>query len=170
MEGLWLHSLASAYGARAIAQRLTLGDVEKFFLMGLVHDIGKAPLLKILTESCLEGESIGMEEIVTSIQEVHTSFGGALLKRWGFSQEFNAVAIRHEGSHYAPETEKPILVVNLANKLAHSLGYGIVENVENGELTLSELDSAKMLKLNEDTLNDTGEHIKGLMEESHQLF
>src|SRR5690606_17201396 len=37
---LWMHSLAVAAGARAIAEAAALADVEEVFLAGLLHDIG----------------------------------------------------------------------------------------------------------------------------------
>jgi HD-GYP domain-containing protein (c-di-GMP phosphodiesterase class II) len=40
MDKLWVHALASAYGAKVIAKHLKLDDLEKYFLMGLTHDIG----------------------------------------------------------------------------------------------------------------------------------
>jgi HD-like signal output (HDOD) protein len=50
MDRLWVHALASAYGSKLIAQTLRLDDLEKYFLMGLVHDIGKILLLNAFSE------------------------------------------------------------------------------------------------------------------------
>jgi HD-like signal output (HDOD) protein len=39
MERQWMHSLASAYGAKSIAQRLQIDKADYLFLLGLTHDI-----------------------------------------------------------------------------------------------------------------------------------
>ena len=48
MEKLWKHSLASAFAARSLSELKRLGDDEKFYFMGLIHDIGKVLILKTL--------------------------------------------------------------------------------------------------------------------------
>lgn len=50
MERLWSHSLATAYGSKALAKRVGIPDEEKMFFMGLVHDIGKALLIRAIDE------------------------------------------------------------------------------------------------------------------------
>ena len=46
MENLWLHCLASACAAKAIGEKIQ-GEVDKLFLMGLLHDIGRIIFLKM---------------------------------------------------------------------------------------------------------------------------
>ena len=167
MEKLWMHSLASAYGARIIASKLVLGEVEEFFLMGLVHDIGKVLLFRPLTEIIAKTESLSLNDLMECIQEVHADFGGALLQRLNFSQDFTRVARLHEGPKFSSETQKQILAVNLANKLAHKLGYSLRDDEE---IELSEIESAKLLEIEPDTLNVFCEEMKKIMDESAQLF
>ena len=168
MEKLWLHSLACAFGSRSVAKKLMLGDVEKFFLMGLVHDIGKAPLLKVLTETFSQNESLNMSDVIAGIQEVHTSFGGALLSRWGFAKDFNRIATRHEGPHFSPQTEKDILIVHLANNLVSKIGYSLSNNGH--EIELSDLESLKLLEIEPDEINLIGEEVKKIMEDVAHIF
>jgi len=167
MEKLWLHSLASAYCARSITKELRFEDLEKLFLMGLIHDIGKAPLLKMLTEAIPQEESLHMDDVIAGIQEFHTSFGGVLLKRWRFPQDFIRIATRHEGPSFSPSIEKVILIVNLANNLAREIGYGILDD---GEIELSKLDSARILEVDTDILDKIGEETAKIMKESTHIF
>jgi HD-like signal output (HDOD) protein len=39
--GLWKHSLAAAMSATLIAKQMNIKDAEKYFVAGLLHDIGK---------------------------------------------------------------------------------------------------------------------------------
>ncbi|GAI80193.1 unnamed protein product, partial [marine sediment metagenome] len=101
MEKLWQHSLGCAYCSRIIAKKLRFGDAEQIFMMGLLHDIGKPPLLKAVSENTPEDELLPMNDIVASIQEVHTDFGKEILEHWGFAQDFTRIALEHEGPNFS---------------------------------------------------------------------
>ena len=165
MERLWLHSLATAYGAKAIAKALAFGDTEEYFMMGLTHDIGKTILIKALTE-ILKSVSIKASDAIESIHQLHCDFGGAVLKRWKFSEDFVSVATLHEGLQFSSETKKGVLVVNLANNLTRNIGYSLFEE----EVELSELKSTELLGIDADALNAIGENVKEQMKDSGQLF
>jgi len=166
MEKLWLHSLACAFGSSAIAKTLRLGNLEQFFLMGLIHDIGKPPLFKVLDEKIPQDESISMPDIIAGIQEVHAGFGGKILDHWGFTRDFTRIAVQHEGPNFSQKTEKAILIVNVANSMARKIGYSIF----NGEVDLSELESVKLLNIDPKTLNPISEEIKKMMQNTAPPF
>lgn len=168
MNKQWLHSLACAYGSRIIGQTLLLPDLEQYFFMGLIHDIGKAPLLKNLTELASQNGDLNRSDIIAGVQDFHSSFGGALLKRWGFGQDYIRVVTQHEKEdNFTSDTEKPILVVNLANIMATKVGYGSSDD-DNIDLTV--LKSAKLLNIDIESLADLGEKIVKIMEESASIF
>lgn len=165
MDKLWVHSLASAYGAKLISEHLKLPDSEKFFLMGLVHDIGKSLLLKAFTEKS-EIKNINFDVIQANIQEGHMSIGGVLLRRWGFDDLFTKVITMHEGHELTAETEKEILVIHLANMLTRTIDYSLFDD----DVDFTELDSAKFLELDPDTLSGIGEEIKKIIQDVAHLF
>ena len=165
MEQLWLHSLASAYGARAIAKELAFGDIEQLFMMGLAHDIGKVILLRILNE-LLRKRTVNTSDAIAGIHQLHCGFGGVILQRWKFSEGFINIARQHEGPEYSSETEKEILVINLANNLTRNIGYSLFDD----GVELSDLESAKQLGIGAEALNRIGEEVKELMKNAAQLF
>ena len=165
MDKLWVHSLACAYGSKLIAEHLKLDDSEKFFLMGLVHDIGKSLLLKAFTETPLI-KKVNFDLVQANIQQGHLSIGGALLRRWGFEDIFIKVITMHEDPVFSPETEKEILVVHLANMLSRTIGYSLFDD----DADLNELDSAKFLQMDADTLGQIGEDVKGIIQDVAHLF
>jgi HD-like signal output (HDOD) protein len=167
MENLWLHSLACAYAARLIAKKLMIGDAEKFFLMGLIHDIGKVPLLNVLSQILPPRRTLDKTEIISSIQEVHANFGSILLRRWGFPGDYVSIASLHEGPDFEPETENLVLIVNCANNLVRKLGYGMQDD---SEINLADLKSAQLLELDSEALEVLGEEVKQLMSVSVQFF
>jgi HD-GYP domain-containing protein (c-di-GMP phosphodiesterase class II) len=165
IERLWLHSLACAYGAKKIAETLKLKDAEGYFLMGLIHDIGKILLVRKLSEVYSSNNSIDMNEISQAIHEAHCSIGGVILRNWKFSQNYVRVATLHEGPRYYPQTEKQVLVVNLANNICRNIGYSLFEE----NVNLAELDSAKMLNLNEDMIIQIISDVQEIMKSSQSF-
>jgi HD-like signal output (HDOD) protein/DNA-binding response OmpR family regulator len=156
MERQWMHSLASAYGSKIIAQRLQMGMADYLFLLGLTHDIGMVLLLRYLDSSFFDGDASKINEIYPVAQKVHTEFGAAIVKRWGFSDDFIKIILLHEGPGFNADTPKEVLVVNLALNLAYRLGYGIF----NIEPDLAKLDSTRLLKINPDSFNGLCDEIK----------
>ena len=162
MEKLWFHSLASGYSARAIAKKLSLGDQDKLFFMGLLHDVGKLPLLKSLSEAFPNNETLNMQEVISNIQAIHPNFGGIILDRWGFNREFIEVSQQHEKEKFPEAVEKAVQIVSLANLLTRRLGYSHIED----DLDLTETEAAKRLELRPETLNAIHEETERIMQDS----
>ena len=165
-EKHWLHSLCCAYGAKAIAQRLDLEDLEKFFLMGLIHDIGKVLILKALDDEASAGKNIDMQDLINSIQEAHTNLGGVLLRHWRFPKEFISVATLHEDPMAFPHVAKSVLVIHIANILTRKIGYSLFEE----DVDLGSLKAAKRLNISEESLEVIGQELVGLMHEAAAAF
>ena len=164
MDKLWVHTLACAYGSKLIAQTLKLDDLEKYFLMGLTHDIGKTLLLKAFSEVS-KGQSLSMDAIEANIQEAHIGLGSMLLKRWGFDAELINVINHHEDEAFSPDTVKEVLVVHLSNMLTRNIGFSLF-----GEVDLAEIQSAKILKLETEKVEAIGEEVKSIMSDVAHLF
>lgn len=107
-ENLWRHSFAVGVGTRMIAQYLAKKVDGKYFVSGLLHDVGKIFLSQYLPEafekllSALEEKGNGrtyhsLEETFFGI--THSEVGEILLNSWMFPADIvNAVAY-----HHAPE-------------------------------------------------------------------
>jgi len=165
MDKLWVHALACAYGSKLIAQTLKLDDIEKYFLMGLTHDVGKILLLKAFTDAS-KGPSLSMDAIGANLQEAHIGLGSMLLKRWKFDAEFINVIDHHEDAEYSPDTVKEVLVVNLANMLTRRIGFSLFEE----EVDFAELPSATILKLKPEKIEGIGEEVKSIISDVAHLF
>jgi HD-GYP domain-containing protein (c-di-GMP phosphodiesterase class II) len=165
MDRLWVHALAAAYGSKLIAQSLKLKDQEKYFLMGLIHDIGKILLLKAFSE-VKRGSSLKMEVIEANVHEAHIGLGSMLLKRWGFDAEFINVIKHHEDAEFSPDTVKEILVVHLANMLTRRIGFSLFEE----KINFAEIPSAQILKLAPDQIENIGEEVKTIISDVAHLF
>ncbi len=106
MEKQWNHSLACAYCSLSIAKTQSLNDPEKYFLMGLVHDVGKVMLFRAVSEMTQRQDSVDMSELMSNIEIVHTNMGGILLQSWGFDRETVRSVVLHHKSGLAPSEKK----------------------------------------------------------------
>lgn len=86
------HSMEIGAHCHAIAVRYTQLNPEEALLAGLVHDIGKLPLLLRL-RTLLKGQD-AVAEIVLS--RLHGRVGAMVLEAWRFAPEMVAVAAEHE--------------------------------------------------------------------------
>jgi len=108
IEKLWRHSYAVGVGARMMASYFNLKLDGKYFVGGLLHDIGKIFLSQYLPEKyrdmlvTMEKDDSKMtyhvlEEEYFGIS--HAQVGGKLLDSWMFPQEISdAVHFHHEPS------------------------------------------------------------------------
>jgi putative nucleotidyltransferase with HDIG domain len=168
MEKLWMHSLAAALSAKAIAQSLMLGDNEKYYFMGLIHDIGKVLLLKAMAEIHRKNDSFKIDELMDGVKEFHTSFGSTILRKWGFSEEYARVSLLHEGPRFKEGIDKEILVINLAGNIAKKIGYGVTGNAD--EIDILNLESVRLLEINIDNFNKIMESVNDVMQEASGIF
>ena len=167
MEDLWMHSLATAYIARIIAQKIAPKEMETYFLMGLTHDIAKALILRGLDLLVPQGNSLNMNELEQKLQEFHTGFGKTILKHWGFPENFSRIALLHQGPAFRDSTDREILAINLAGNIAKNAGYG---SSDNGKIELESLDSARFLELDSGQLVDINDKASALMEDVKNIF
>jgi putative nucleotidyltransferase with HDIG domain len=171
MERLWMHSLACSFSAKLIAEKLALGDLDKYFTMGLIHDIGKVPLVQGITRLQSRRDSsfkdIDMPTIVSILQEAHDSLGATLLKGWDFPEELIRIAQLHENPTLSEHTEKPLLVIHMANMLTRKIGYSLFpdEGIE-----LGTLGSAELLGITTPDLETIGKQVLGMVQNTANAF
>jgi putative nucleotidyltransferase with HDIG domain len=130
-NGLWIHSLNTGAGAEYLAEVESYGNFlpSTAFTAGLLHDIGKSVISKVLTpkaradiRSKIAGQSLSRDEAEKAVLGAdHCEVGACLLKRWSLPDPIlEAVA-----NHHAPVVKPAIqlsAVVYLANCATHLCG------------------------------------------------
>ena len=150
MEQFWRHSLATALAARLVATSQREASLERFFVAGILHDIGrlvmyiKVPDLSLeLLERCrnsgellhrVERERFGFD---------HADVGGALLRRWKIPARVAQPVERHHDSQKAEQYPREASILHFADIVAHALQIG-----NSGELLVPKLDSSVWERLN----------------------
>ena len=66
--------------------------------------------------------SVIRRDLQVVIHEIHTTFGGVLLKKMHFSKQFIKIAEFHHWEEFEKDTDKELLVVSLANSPGHGTG------------------------------------------------
>lgn len=164
---LWLHSLACAHTARKLSERVVPDHAEKAFMGGLIHDIGSVLLLKSLGDIVSPEYSFDTIDLINSVYEVHTNFGAILLERWAFEECFVRSCQLHEWTSFDSDAEKLVLIVNLADHLAHSMDYGFFTKPSTD---LAQLDSSKLLKIDTGIIESVREEVFKMMADLAKTF
>ena len=128
MSPLWSHALGVAVGSRWLALHLGLERLaEEAFMAGLLHDIGKLLLLRIV-EDLQQTESIEVNVSGSVVQDIletmHTAQGEILMRHLNMPESYCQVVARH----HDPELSEESLLVNLirlVNLTCHKLGIGL---------------------------------------------
>ncbi|HKE01495.1 MAG TPA: HDOD domain-containing protein, partial [Planctomycetota bacterium] len=95
---LWMHSLATAILARAIA-RATASDPEEAFLAGLLHDIGKSVILGVVAEEERSSAAVVVPERLLRqlLDECHTGAGVRIARTWRLGERLEEAIEHHHG-------------------------------------------------------------------------
>lgn len=166
MGKLWLHSLCCAYSAKVITMRLRIKDGERYFQMGLLHDIGKVFLFGKIGGILGKDDSMDMAELYITIKGFHHKFTGAMLKRWGFEAGFISTILSQENAASNPNSEKDALIINLANNLSYRMGCGLTPK----ESEQADLSAAEKLGLDMNTVGSITDRVMAIMKDSVSAF
>jgi len=131
MESFWRHSLACGVAARILATYRREQNVERFFIAGLMHDIGRLVMFSTIPEMAAEAfaEARSKEQLLYETErEVigfdHADVGGALLRHWKLPvHTSDAVAFHHRpGVDGATHTDTAI--VHVADLISNAMQIG----------------------------------------------
>jgi len=101
--------------SRALAVPLCL-DPERFYVLGLLHDIGKVPLLEILRKHAPKGFAFRRPFVGQVFDRWHEEVGRALTECWGLPEEIVAVAGCHHDFAANKKHAQSAALVNLAHR------------------------------------------------------
>lgn len=131
METFWRHSIACGVTARILATYRRETNVERFFVAGLLHDIGRLILFLKLPNETSEvlRKAKSENELLHKIEKDmfgfdHADVGGALLKLWKIP-EHTATAV---GFHHRPTKLRNFhvdaTVIHVSDIIVHAMQMG----------------------------------------------
>ena len=131
MQSFWQHSLACGIGARVLALARRMPKPDKFFVAGLLHDVGRLVLYSQAPEAAhdvfaaCQAERMQLRDAEKQVLGyTHEQIGQALLNAWHYPINLiQAVAFHHHpGSCEAFQTEAA--VVHLSDHLVNAMRLG----------------------------------------------
>ena len=131
MDSFWRHSISAGLAARSIAALSGEYNVERFFVAGMLHDLGRLVLCikvpdetrEVMKKAEDSGKPLYREEMETFGFD-HAELGGQLLKSWKLPTRLvEAVTFHHDPDKSKTHPEETA-AVNLADAIAYSMNLG----------------------------------------------
>lgn len=128
MERFWRHSISTALASRVLATSQRETNLERFFVAGILHDIGRLVLFTRLPDLCREMiETAGNQR--RCLYEVerdllgydHADVGGALLRGWKLPLRVAEPVEFHHRCNHAAQFPRESAILHCADLLAHAL-------------------------------------------------
>ncbi len=131
LDAFWKHSLGCGVIARVMASHKQAPKVERFFVAGLLHDVGRLIIYQqnpsgarsVLEEAALSGDLLYVLER-SAFGYDHAAVGRVLVSQWGLPESLEEpVAYHHQplnGATYPVEAA----IVHVADITAHALQLG----------------------------------------------
>jgi len=173
MTSFWRHSLACSIAARAIARLRRETNLERFFVAGLLHDIGSLAMYQMLPERsqlALERHRDSDKALDETERAVfgcdHAAVGAALMTSWSLPPFLREAAAKHHSSTARGHTPATA-VVHLADLLVQTLDLG-----SNGEQRLSRVspDIRECVGLQPGALASVADEVLSLLGGIQSLF
>jgi len=131
MTSFWQHSITIGIVARTLATYRRESNVERFFVSGILHDVGhlilctRAP--KLVQEMIIASRDSG--EPYTTVQRSmlgfdHGDVGGELLKRWRIPAIISEPVACHHAPGRAEQFPLETSLVHVADVIGHAMQVG----------------------------------------------
>ncbi len=129
MQAFWRHSVYCAVVARVLAARRRETDIERYFVAGLIHDVGSLILYKtvprLAAEALVRARDTG-EDLPSAERTVmgcdHADVGAELMNVWRMPPALTEVVAYHHAPERAVEYPREVATVHLADIIAGALG------------------------------------------------
>jgi putative nucleotidyltransferase with HDIG domain len=132
MNSFWEHSIACGVAARILAMHRREPNVERYFLGGILHDIGRLILLQQLPGEVRDiiWASKDKKKLVVDleIQEFgldHAEIGASLMRSWNLPENLINMVVGHHQPLKANRFKEAASIIHVADLLAHTLQLGV---------------------------------------------
>jgi HD-like signal output (HDOD) protein len=131
MESFWRHSLACGIGARRIAIERRLPRTDKYFVAGLLHDVGRLVLLSQAPKYALEvfelyrsGRMLLREAEAKVLGYDHQQIAGLLLQHWKYPPHLVIAVSFHHQPTLTEMGRDEVSVVHISDYLVNAMQIG----------------------------------------------
>ncbi|MBF0625473.1 MAG: HDOD domain-containing protein [Magnetococcales bacterium] len=173
-EAFWRHSIACGVAARVIATACREMNVERYYLCGLLHDIGQLVIFTHLPDAALEilqRAERGTQSLYQVERKIlgfdHAALGGRLLEKWQLPPGLASAVKNHHDPMAARDYNMEASILHLAD--IFSL---VLFPTARLELFLPPLDDGAWQRVNRPASSVTQllEHIRRQFGDARSLF
>ncbi len=144
MDLFWRHSITCGLASRIIATYRREPNVDRFYVSGLMHDIGRLILYIKIPKQAIKALNLSQAKdklLHATEHDVigydHAAVGGALLRAWKLPESLEEAVAFHHSPSSATRYPSEAAVVHLADIIANALQIG-----SSGEFFVQPLDTA----------------------------
>lgn len=131
MESFWRHSVGCGLAARVIATYRRESNPERFFVAGMLHDIGRLVLYTKISEqarnailAAKDGKDMLYEAERDVLGYTHAVVGGLLLQTWKLPPTLEEVVMYHHNPRAATRFPTETAIIHAADIIAHAMNLG----------------------------------------------
>ncbi|NDV26827.1 HDOD domain-containing protein [Desulfovibrio sp. JC010] len=131
IEKFWKHCIACGVIAQEIAKEAGYKDTERFFVGGMLHDIGLYVVFESNRSLALELSDYASKDD-NSLYDAeldllgfdHASLGGVIIKDWNFPKSLVLAAAGHHNPMIA-KSDPDAGIIHVADFIARAMGYDL---------------------------------------------
>ncbi|QPJ63586.1 MAG: HDOD domain-containing protein [Candidatus Nitronauta litoralis] len=173
-NAFWTHGIVSGLAAKSIANFLGEENNQKYFLAGLVLNIGRLILANHFPDAtfkavtlCKNSGSSLFEAEEKVFDFTHAQIGGNLLRKWGFENAITEGVIYHHRPNDLKNPSQSVYILHLSEAIAHDLKLG-----SSGEKHFPRPDSlaVQSLGLTRSLLENIKGNVTSLTDEAKRLI
>lgn len=131
MESFWRHSIATGICARVIATYRREANVERFYVLGLLHDIGRLVMYLQIPEMVSRAIELSSDQRIplyrVEQQQIgfdHAAVGKALLERWKLPASLQEGVAYHHMPEHASRYPEEAATIHIADIIANAFKMG----------------------------------------------
>lgn len=128
LKAFWYYGVQCGIAASTIARHSSIQSSNRFFALGLLHEIGHPIMYLKSPELCIEvlDETQWQDNTVTNLEQEHLGFdygqlGAALMKLWHLPEVYQQVAAYHlEPQQADAEHQADVRIIHLAHAVCQN--------------------------------------------------
>jgi HD-like signal output (HDOD) protein len=131
MESFWRHSIACGITARILVSQRREANVERFFVAGVLHDIGRLVLFVNMPKQaraamlrCKLSSQLLHQVELDEIGFDHATLGSALLQTWNLPASLEEVVAFHHLPQRALRYPIETAIIHVADVITHAMQLG----------------------------------------------
>lgn len=131
MTSFWQHSIACGIIARGLASYLRESNVERFFVAGILHDVGQLVMcaavpevVRGLLEASGEADQLYYAGEFGLLGFDHAEVGSALFRSWKIPASIFEPVACHHAPRQAAQFPLEAAIIHLADIICHAMEYG----------------------------------------------